>query len=193
MKNLDLREKYYYNLKNALIYPLKNSDGMLNLASMQRVFIKDSVLILVKGDNKISVMNSETSEFEYYIFNDEDSIVKYVTTTFANGQILITFSLVNEDLIIKSGGAIMEINDIETINQIEKVIANNLINTIINIQKTGYANILSVTSVDNAITQENTLLEDLKYKKIDVLNDLPFYRYRSDDSADIQSYRFGYF
>ena len=66
----------------------------------------------------------------------------------------------------------MEINDIETINQIEKVIANNLINTIINIQKTGYANILSVTSVDNAITQENTLLEDLKYKKIDVLNKL---------------------
>ena len=44
--------------------------------------------------------------------------------------------------------------------------------TIINIQKTGYANILSVTSVDNAITQENTLLEDLKYKKIDVLNKL---------------------
>lgn len=172
MKSLDLREKYYYNLKNALIYPLKNSDGMLNLASMQRVFIKDSVLILVKGDNKISVMNSETSEFEYYIFNDEDSIVKYVTTTFVNGQILITFSLVNEDLVIKSGGAIMEINDIETINQIEKVIANNLINTIINIQKTGYANILSVTSVDNAITQENTLLEDLKYKKIDVLNKL---------------------
>lgn len=172
MKNLDLREKYYYNLKNALIYPLKNSDGMLNLASMQRVFIKGNVLILVKGDNKISVMNSETSEFEYYIFNDEDSIVKYVTTTFVNGQILITFSLVNEDLVIKSGGAIMEINDIETINQIEKVIANNLINTIINIQKTGYANILSVTSVDNAITQENTLLEDLKYKKIDVLNKL---------------------
>ena len=172
MKNLDLREKYYYNLKNALIYPLKNSDGMLNLASMQRVFIKDSVLIFVKGDNKISVMNSETSEFEYYIFNDEDSIVKYVTTTFVNGQILITFSLVNEDLVIKSGGAIMEINDIETINQIEKVIANNLINTIINIQKTGYANILSVTSVDNAITHENTLLEDLKYKKIDVLNKL---------------------
>ena len=172
MKNLDLREKYYYNLKNALIYPLKNSDGMLNLASMQRVFIKDSVLILVKGDNKISVMNSETSEFEYYIFNDEDSIVKYVTTMFVNGQILITFSLVNEDLVIKSGGAIMEINDIETINQIEKVIANNLINTIINIQKTGYANILTVTSVDNAITQENTLLEDLKYKKIDVLNKL---------------------
>lgn len=172
MKNLDLREKYYYNLKNALIYPLKNSDGMLNLASMQRVFIKDSVLILVKGDNKISVMNSETSEFEYYIFNDEDSIVKYVTTTFVNGQILITFSLVNEDLVIKSGGAIMEINDIETINQIEKVIANNLINTIINIQKTGYANILSVTSVDNAITYENTLLEDLIYKKIDVLNKL---------------------
>ena len=162
MKNLDLREKYYYNLKNALIYPLKNSDGMLNLASMQRVFIKDSVLILVKGDNKISVMNSETSEFEYYIFNDEDSIVKYITTTFANGQ----------NLVIKSGGAIMEINDIETINQIEKVIANNLINTIINIQKTGYANILSVTSVDNAITHENTLLEDLKYKKIDVLNKL---------------------
>ena len=29
MKNLDLREKYYYNLRNALIYPLKNSDGML--------------------------------------------------------------------------------------------------------------------------------------------------------------------
>ena len=172
MKNLDLREKYYYNLKNALIYPLKNSDGMLNLASMQRVFIKGNVLILVKGDNKISVMNSETSEFEYYIFNDENSIVKYVTTTFVNGQILITFSLVNEDLVIKSGGAIMEINDIETINQIEKVIANNLINTIINIQKTGYANILSVTSVDNAITQENTLLEDLKYKKIDVLNKL---------------------
>lgn len=172
MKNLDLREKYYYNLKNALIYPLKNSDGMLNLASMQRVFIKDSVLILVKGDNKISVMNSETSEFEYYIFNDEDSIVKYITTTFANEQILITFSLVNEDLVIKSGGAIMEINDIETINQIEKVIANNLINTIINIQQTGYANILSVTSVDNAITQESTLLEDLKYKKIDVLNKL---------------------
>lgn len=172
MKNLDLREKYYYNLKNALIYPLKNSDGMLNLASMQRVFIKDSVLILVKGDNKISVMNSETSEFEYYIFNDEDSIVKYITTTFVNGQILITFSLVNEDLVIKSGGAIMDINDIETINQIEKVIANNLINTIINIQKTGYANILSVTSVDNAITQESTLLEDLKYKKIDVLNKL---------------------
>lgn len=172
MKNLDLREKYYYNLKNALIYPLKNSDGMLNLASMQRVFIKGNVLILVKGDNKISVMNSETSEFEYYIFNDEDSIVKYITTTFVNGQILITFSLVNEDLVIKSGGAIMEINDIETINQIEKVIANNLINTIINIQKTGYANILSVTSVDNAITQENTLLEDLKYKKIDVLNKL---------------------
>ena len=172
MKNLDLREKYYYNLKNALIYPLKNSDGMLNLASMQRVFIKDSVLILVKGDNKISVMNSETSEFEYYIFNDENSIVKYVTTTFVNGQILITFSLVNEDLVIKSGGAIMEINDIETINQIEKVITNNLINTIINIQKTGYANILSVTSVDNAITQESTLLEDLKYKKIDVLNKL---------------------
>lgn len=172
MKNLDLRAKYYYNLKNALIYPLKNSDGMLNLASMQRVFIKDSVLILVKGDNKISVMNSETSEFEYYIFNDEDSIVKYVTTKFVNGQILITFSLVNEDLVIKSGGAIMEINDIETINQIEKVITNNLINTIINIQKTGYANILSVTSVDNAITQESTLLEDLKYKKIDVLNKL---------------------
>ncbi len=172
MKNLDLREKYYYNLKNALIYPLKNSDGMLNLASMQRVFIKDSVLILVKGDNKISVMNSETSEFEYYIFNDEDSIVKYITTTFVNGQILITFSLVNEDLVIKSGGAIMEINDIETINQIKKVIANNLINTIINIQKTGYANILTVTSVDNAITHENTLLEDLKYKKIDVLNKL---------------------
>lgn len=172
MKNLDLREKYYYNLKNALIYPLKNSDGMLNLASMQRVFIKGNVLILVKGDNKISVMNSETNEFEYYIFNDENSIVKYVTTTFVNGQILITFSLVNEDLVIKSGGAIMEINDIETINQIEKVIANNLINTIINIQKTGYANILSVTSVDNAITQENTLLEDLKYKKIDVLNKL---------------------
>lgn len=172
MKNLDLREKYYYNLKNALIYPLKNSDGMLNLASMQRVFIKGNVLILVKGDNKISVMNSETNEFEYYIFNDEDSIVKYVTTTFVNGQILITFSLVNEDLVIKSGGAIMEINDIETINQIEKVIANNLINTIINIQKTGYANILSVTSVDNAITQESTLLEDLKYKKIDVLNKL---------------------
>lgn len=172
MKNLDLREKYYYNLKNALIYPLKNSDGMLNLASMQRVFMKGNLLILVKGDNKISVMNSETSEFEYYIFNDEDSIVKYVTTTFLNGQILITFSLVNEDLVIKSGGAIMEINDIETINQIEKVITNNLINTIINIQKTGYANILSVTSVDNAITQESTLLEDLKYKKIDVLNKL---------------------
>lgn len=172
MKNLDLREKYYYNLKNALIYPLKNSDGMLNLASMQRVFIKDNVLILVKGDNKISVMNSETSEFEYYIFNDEDSIVKYVTTTFVNGQILITFSLVNEDLVIKSGGAIMEINDIETINQIEKVITNNLINTIINIQKTGYANILSVTSVDNAITQESTLLEDLKYKSAEVLNKL---------------------
>lgn len=172
MKNLDLREKYYYNLKNALIYPLKNSDGMLNLASMQRVFMKGNLLILVKGDNKISVMNSETSEFEYYIFNDENSIVKYVTTTFVNGQILITFSLVNEDLVIKSGGAIMEINDIETINQIEKVITNNLINTIINIQKTGYANILSVTSVDNAITQESTLLEDLKYKKIDVLNKL---------------------
>ena len=172
MKNLDLREKYYYNLKNALIYPLKNSDGMLNLASMQRVFIKGNVLILVKGDNKISVMNSETSEFEYYIFNDEDSIVKYVTTTFVNGQFLITFSLVNEDLVIKSGGAIMEINDIETINQIEKVIANNLINTIINIQKTGYANILSVTAVDNINTQENTLLADLKYKSAEVLDKL---------------------
>ena len=47
-----------------------------------------------------------------------------------------------------------------------------MINTIINIQKTGYANILGVTSVDNAITHENTLLEDLKYKKIDVLNKL---------------------
>lgn len=172
MKNLDLREKYFHNLKNALIYPLKNSDGMLNLASMQRVFIKDGILILVKGDNKISVMNSETSEFEYYIFNDEDSIVKYVTTTFVNGQVLITFSLVNEDLVIKSGGAIMEINDIETINQIEKVITNNLINTIINIQKTGYANILSVTAVDNINTQENTLLEDLKYKSAEVLDKL---------------------
>lgn len=175
MKNLELREKYFHNLKNALIYPLKNSDGMLNLASMQRVFMKGNLLILVKGDNKISVMNSETSEFDYYIFNDESSIVKYVTTTFFDGQVLITFSLVddvNGNLVIKSGGAIMEINDIETINQIEKVITNNLINTIINIQKTGYANILSVTSVDNAITQENTLLEDLKYKSAEVLDKL---------------------
>lgn len=175
MKNLDLREKYFHNLKNALIYPLKNSDGMLNLASMQRVFIKDGILILVKGDNKISVMNSETKEFAYYIFNDENSIVKYVTTTFVNGQVLITFSLVdaaNDSLVIKSGGAIMEINDIETINQIEKVITNNLINTIINIQKTGYANILSVTAVDNINTQENTLLEDLKYKSAEVLDKL---------------------
>lgn len=175
MKNLDLREKYFHNLKNALIYPLKNSDGMLNLASMQRVFIKDGILILVKGDNKISVMNGETKEFDYYIFNDESSIVKYVTTTFVNGQVLITFSLVdaaNDSLVIKSGGAIMEINDIETINQIEKVITNNLINTIINIQKTGYANILSVTAVDNINTQENTLLEDLKYKSAEVLDKL---------------------
>lgn len=175
MKNLSLREKYYHGIKDALIYPLKNSDGMLNLASMQRVFIKDGILILVKGDNKISVMNSETKEFAYYIFNDEDLIIKYVTTTFVNGQVLITFSLVDADddsLIIKSGGAIMEINDIETINQIEKVITNNLVNTIINIQKTGYANILSVTSVDNINTQENTLLEDLKFKSAEVLDKL---------------------
>ena len=66
----------------------------------------------------------------------------------------------------------MEINDIETINQIEKVITNNLVNTIINIQKTGYANILSVTSVDNINTQENTLLEDLKFKSAEVLDKL---------------------
>ena len=172
MKNLDLREKYYHGIKDALIYPLKNNDGMLNLASMQRVFVKDNILILVKGDNKISVMDSINKEFDYYLFNDDKSLLKYVTTTFSNGQLLLTFSSVEEDLTIKSGGAIMEINDVSTINQIEKIISNNLINTIINIQKTGYANILSVTSVDNAITQESTLLEDLKYKKIDVLNKL---------------------
>ena len=65
MKNFDLREKYYHGIKDALIYPLKNSDGMLNLASMQRVFIKDNILILVKGDNKISVMDSINNEFDY--------------------------------------------------------------------------------------------------------------------------------
>ena len=172
MKNLDLREKYYYNLKNALIYPLKNSDGMLNLASMQRVFIKDNILILVKGDNKISVMDSINKEFDYYLFNDDKSLLKYVTTTFSNGQLLLTFSSVEEDLTIKSGGAIMEINDVSTINQIEKIISDSLVNTIVNIQKTGYANVLTIIASENIQTSEEALLSDLYSRKNEILNRL---------------------
>lgn len=172
MKNLDLREKYYHGIKDALIYPLKNSDGMLNLASMQRVFIKDNILILVKGDNKISVMDSINKEFDYYLFNDDKSLLKYVTTTFSNGQLLLTFSSVEEDLTIKSGGAIMEINDVSTINQIEKIISDSLINTIVNIQKTGYANVLTIIASENMQTSEEALLSDLYSRKNEILNRL---------------------
>lgn len=172
MKNLDLREKYYHGIKDALIYPLKNSDGMLNLASMQRVFIKDNILILVKGDNKISVMDSINKEFDYYLFNDDKSLLKYVTTTFSNGQLLLTFSSVEEDLTIKSGGAIMEINDVSTINQIEKIISDSLVNTIVNIQKTGYANVLTIIASENMQTSEEALLGDLYSRKNEILNRL---------------------
>lgn len=172
MKNLDLREKYYHGIKDALIYPLKNSDGMLNLASMQRVFIKDNILILVKGDNKISVMDSINKEFDYYLFNDDKSLLKYVTTTFSNGQLLLTFSSVEEDLTIKSGGAIMEINDVSTINQIEKIISDSLVNTIVNIQKTGYANVLTIIASENIQTSEEALLSDLYSRKNEILNRL---------------------
>ena len=172
MKNLDLREKYYHGIKDALIYPLKNSDGMLNLASMQRVFIKDNILILVKGDNKISVMDSINKEFDYYLFNDDKSLLKYVTTTFSNGQLLLTFSSVEEDLTIKSGGAIMEINDVSTINQIEKIISDSLVNTIVSIQKTGYANVLTIIASENMQTSEETLLSDLYSRKNEILNRL---------------------
>lgn len=172
MKNLDLREKYYHGIKDALIYPLKNSDGMLNLASMQRVFIKDNILILVKGDNKISVMDSINKEFDYYLFNDDKSLLKYVTTTFSNGQLLLTFSSVEEDLTIKSGGAIMEINDVSTINQIEKIISDSLVNTIVNIQKTGYANVLTIIASENMQTSEEALLSDLYSRKNEILNRL---------------------
>lgn len=172
MKNLDLREKYYHGIKDALIYPLKNNDGMLNLASMQRVFVKDNILILVKGDNKISVMDSINKEFDYYLFNDDKSLLKYVTTTFSNGQLLLTFSSVEEDLTIKSGGAIMEINDVSTINQIEKIISDSLVNTIVNIQKTGYANVLTIISSENMQTSEETLLSDLYSRKNEILNRL---------------------
>lgn len=172
MKNLDLREKYYHGIKDALIYPLKNNDGMLNLASMQRVFVKDNILILVKGDNKISVMDSINKEFDYYLFNDDKSLLKYVTTTFSNGQLLLTFSSVEEDLTIKSGGAIMEINDVSTINQIEKIISDSLVNTIVSIQKTGYANVLTIIASENMQTSEETLLSDLYSRKNEILNRL---------------------
>lgn len=172
MKNLDLREKYFNSMKNMLIYPLKNSDGMLNLASMQRVFAFENKLILVKGENKISIMNSKTSEFEYFIFNDENSLLKYITTSFDNGHFIITFSNVNligENLTISTEGAIMEINDIETIRENEKIISNNLINTLINIQKTGYANILNIVTCENTLTNEDEILSDLYNKKSDAL------------------------
>ena len=172
MKNLILREKYYHGIKDALIYPLKNNDGMLNLASMQRVFVKDNILILVKGDNKISVMDSINKEFDYYLFNDDKSLLKYVTTTFSNGQLLLTFSSVEEDLTIKSGGAIMEINDVSTINQIEKIISDSLVNTIVSIQKTGYANVLTIIASENMQTSEETLLSDLYSRKNEILNRL---------------------
>ena len=172
MKNLDLREKYYHGIKDALIYPLKNNDGMLNLASMQRVFVRDNILILVKGDNKISVMDSINKEFDYYLFNDDKSLLKYVTTTFSNGQLLLTFSSVEEDLTIKSGGAIMEINDVSTINQIEKIISDSLVNTIVNIQKTGYANVLTIIASENMQTSEEALLSDLYSRKNEILNRL---------------------
>lgn len=172
MKNLNLREKYYHGIKDALIYPLKNNDGMLNLASMQRVFVKDNILILVKGDNKISVMDSINKEFDYYLFNDDKSLLKYVTTTFSNGQLLLTFSSVEEDLTIKSGGAIMEINDVSTINQIEKIISDSLVNTIVSIQKTGYANVLTIIASENMQTSEETLLSDLYSRKNEILNRL---------------------
>lgn len=172
MKNLDLREKYYHGIKDALIYPLKNNDGMLNLASMQRVFVKDNILILVKGDNKISVMDSINKEFDYYLFNDDKSLLKYVTTTFSNGQLLLTFSSVEKDLTIKSGGAIMEINDVSTINQIEKIISDSLVNTIVSIQKTGYANVLTIIASENMQTSEETLLSDLYSRKNEILNRL---------------------
>lgn len=172
MINLDLREKYYHDIKDALIYPLKNNDGMLNLASMQRVFVKDNILILVKGDNKISVMDSINKEFDYYLFNDDKSLLKYVTTTFSNGQLLLTFSSVEEDLTIKSGGAIMEINDVSTINQIEKIISDSLVNTIVSIQKTGYANVLTIIASENMQTSEETLLSDLYSRKNEILNRL---------------------
>lgn len=172
MKNLNLREKYYHGIKDALIYPLKNNDGMLNLASMQRVFVKDNILILVKGDNKISVMDSINKEFDYYLFNDDKSLLKYVTTTFSNGQLLLTFSSVEEDLTIKSGGAIMEINDVSTINQIEKIISDSLVNTIVSIQKTGYANVLTIIASENMQTSEEALLGDLYSRKNEILNRL---------------------
>lgn len=158
-----LKNSVYNIIKDFYISSSDDKNGMLDLASMQRVFLCDGKFILVSSD-KISVLDSQSQVFQYYLFDNNKEIFKSIIMKFDGEQIVITFTRVlneNDEIVIKTQGALMEKSENNSVTITDGVIGDDLIGTLIAIQKTGYGFILNINSMDRTISNEETLLSDV--------------------------------
>lgn len=174
MENLFLKEYYYSNLLNN--YCNFKNNMIVDIATMQKIYVKNDSIIMVKDNEKITVINFLTNEINYYIFTDKNNIFKHIYTKFNNDELAITYSIIKHngnDFIIHSQGALMEVNDIN-IKLDDKIIGNDLLTTIINIQKSGLACIINICISDDYISNNEGIfidLEECKNKMLSKIND----------------------
>lgn len=158
-----LKNNIYKVLKDFYTSFSDDKNGMLDLASMQRVFLCDGKFILISSD-KISVLDSQNQIFQYYLFNNPKEIFKSIAMKFDNEEVVITFTKAlkeNDEIVIKTQGALMEKSGSNGINITDGVITDDLISTLIAIQKTGYGVILNINAMDRVISNEDALLSDI--------------------------------
>ncbi len=158
-----LKDNIYNVIKDFYISSSDDKNGMLDLASMQRVFLCDGSFILVSND-KISVLDSQNQVFQYYLFDNAKEIFKSITMRFDDKQVIITFTKAlseNDEIVIKTQGALMEKSGSNSIGISDGVIGDDLISTLIAIQKTGYAFILNINAMDRVVSNQEALLSDV--------------------------------
>lgn len=170
MEDLFLKEYYYNSLLNSN-YVNKNN-MIVDIATMQKIYVEKENIVMVKDNEKITIINLITNEINYYIFTDKNNIFNHIYTKFDNNELAITYSLIKHtgnDFIIHSQGALMEINDIN-IKLDDKLIDNDLLTTIINIQKSGLACIINICISDDLISNNESIFTDLEESKNKMLN-----------------------
>lgn len=158
-----LKNSVYNEIKNFYTSFSDDKNGMLDLASMQRVFLCDGNFVLISSD-KISILDSQNQVFRYYLFDSAKDIFKSIIVKFDDEQVIITFTKAlteNDEIVIKAQGALMEKSGCSTIGINESVITDDLISTLVAIQKTGYGVILNINSMDRVISNEAAVLQDI--------------------------------
>ncbi|MDD5865708.1 MAG: hypothetical protein PUD07_04440 [bacterium] len=170
MEDLFLKEYYYNSLLNS--HYVNKNNMIVDIATMQKIYVEKENIVMVKDNEKITIINLITNEINYYIFTDKNNIFNHIYTKFDNNELAITYSLIKHagnDFIIHSQGALMEINDIN-VKLDDKLIDNDLLTTIINIQKSGLACIINICISDDLISNNESIFTDLEESKNKMLN-----------------------